>query len=196
MAFFSASVALRRFSKFEDGIPQPSTTRSGRKGHDARRDRERLDGLDDLVDLTAATVSTDMTFRFATVARSAAAVLDELTRDLPVGESRRIDLGAGFMAVVVEHLQDGPLGSLYSVAHYYECQKDLIADPDVVFLRHAEGWTPISYQDSLAYRVVARIREDGRPEVDERGQRELVRFCQVWLMNIKVQQNITIRGNR
>jgi len=137
-----------------------------------------------------------MTFRFATVSAHAAAVLDELTRDLAVGEHRKIDRGGGFMAVVVEHLEEREIGSIYSVSHYFESNGDLVADPDVVFLRRPEGWVPISYQDSLAYRVVARVREDGRVEVDDRGQRELVRFANMWLRNVATQQNVLVKRSR
>lgn len=137
-----------------------------------------------------------MTFRFATVSAHAAAVLDELTRDLAVGEHRKIDRGGGFMVVVVEHLEERESGSIYSVSHYFESNGDLIADPDVVFLRRPEGWAPISYQDSLAYRVVARVREDGRVEVDDRGQRELVRFANMWLRNVATQQNVLVKRSR
>jgi len=139
-----------------------------------------------------------MTFRMVAVSAHTASVLNELTARLDVGESRQIDRGAGFMAVVVEHLQDGGLGSFFSVAHYYESQNDLIADPDIVFLRRPDGsWTPISIQAPLGgYRVVARVREDGRVEVNGRGQRELVTFANMWMKNVAAQQGIKIKRTR
>lgn len=139
-----------------------------------------------------------MTFRFATVSAHAAAVLDELTRDLALGKHRKVDRGVGFMAVVVEHLETSSLGSHYSIAHYFESNGDLVADPDVVVLRRPDGsWTPISIQAPFGgYRVVAHVREDGRLEVDERGQRELVRFANMWLRNVTAQQGISARRSR
>lgn len=139
-----------------------------------------------------------MTFKMATVSAHAAAVLDELTRDLPIGEHRRIDRGTGFMAVVAEFLQESSLGSFFSVAHYYESNGDLVADPDVVFLRRSDGsWSPISIQAPLGgYRVVAHVREDARAEVDERRQRELVRFANMWMKNVATQQGIRPRRSR
>lgn len=137
-----------------------------------------------------------MTFRSATVSAHAAAVLDELTGDLAVGHSRKLDRGAGFMPVHVECLQETSLGPLFSVAHYFESNGDLVADPDVVFLRRPDGWAPIAYQDSLAHRVVACVREDGRVEVDERGQRELVRFANHWMRNVAEQQELGIKRSR
>lgn len=139
-----------------------------------------------------------MTFRFAFVSAIAASVLDELARELPVGESRKIDRAPGFMPVVVEHLEQREIGSLYSISHYFEQDGDLVADPDVVFLRRGDGlWTPISIQAPLGgYRVVVRVREEGRIEVDGRGQRELVRFANMWIKNVAAQQAIKIKRTR
>lgn len=195
MALFLAPVALRSASKFEDGVTPPPCRSKVTEGHDGRRNHR---AREDLVDLPAATVSASVTFRFATVASHAASVLDELTRDLALGEHRKIDRSPGFMAVVVEHLEMSSLGSFYSVAHYFESNGDMVPDPDVVFLRRADGaWTPTSIQAPLGgYRVVARVREDGRPEVDERGQRELVRFVNMWMKNVAAQQGIKTKRTR
>lgn len=195
-AFLSASWSFREpRSSWPDSTDLRAS--KSRRGHHARRDRHRSACLDGLVEVTAETVSADMTFKMVTVAAHAAVVLDELTRDLAVGESRKIDRGAGFMPVVVEHLEKSNLGSLFSVAHYYESQNGLVPDPDVTFLRRRDGsWTPISYQDSLAYRVVARLGDDGRVEVNERGQRELVRFANMWLRNVATQQNVPTKRSR
>lgn len=195
MGFFSAFVAIRRLSKFEDGVTRPPCRSKLTEGHDGRRDHR---AREDLVDLPAVTVSASMTFRFATVASHAASVLDELTRDLALGEHRKIDRSPGFMAVVVEHLEQREIGSLYSVAHYFEQNGDLVADPDVVFLRRGHGlWTPVSIQAPLGgYRVVVRIREDGRVEVDGRGQRELVRYANMWMKNVAAQQGIKTKRTR
>jgi hypothetical protein len=123
-----------------------------------------------------------------TLSRLAATVLDELTADLQVGESRKIDRGLGFMPVHVECLHRATPGLLYSVAHYYEQNGDLVPDPDVVFLRRADGWSPVSFQNSIAYRVAVHFHDDGTIEVDEREQRDLVIFCNQWMRNIREQQ--------
>jgi len=39
------------------------------------------------------------------------------------------------MAVHVEHIGSCELGPMFSVAHYYERNRDLIKDPDMVFIR-------------------------------------------------------------
>lgn len=130
------------------------------------------------------------------LARAAAAVLDELTSGLDVGDSRTVDRGLGFMPVHVECLHRSGLGLLYSVAHYYEQNGDLVPDPDVVFVRTATGWAPLSFQNAVAYRVAVQVHEDGAIEVDEREQRDLAAFCNHWMRNIQEQQGPSPRKAR
>ena len=133
-----------------------------------------------------------------TVCELASAVLDELTDGLEVGDSKKFDRGLGFMAVHVECLQQTSHGSLFSVAHYFEMAGDLVPDPDVLFLRLANGsWTPISFRSSIAYRVAVHFHEDESVEVDEREQRDLTRFANVWMKNVSEQQGLpTTRRTR
>ncbi len=134
-----------------------------------------------------------MVLSLRAVAWAAALVLDELTDGLDVGESRKIDRGLGFMPVHVECLQRTSLGPLFSVAHYYEQNGDLVPDPDVVFVRAAAGWSPVSFQNSIAYRVAVHFHADGTIEVDEKEQADLVSFCNLWMKNIYAQQGLSPR---
>jgi len=127
------------------------------------------------------------------VPRAAAAVLDELTNRLGVGQSRKLDRSTAFMAVHVECLQQTGLGPLYSIAHYYEQNGDLVPDPDVTLARTADGWSPVNFQNSLAYRVAVHFHEDGTVEVDEREQRDLCDFVETWAANIHEQQGLTVK---
>jgi hypothetical protein len=129
----------------------------------------------------------------AFLSRAAAAVLDELTDGLGVGQSRKIDRSTAFMAVHLECLQSTPVGLLFSVAHYYESNGDLCCDPDVTLVRTADGWSPVSFQNSIAYRVAVRFGADGTVEVDEREQRELISFVGTWMANIREQQGLAGR---
>jgi hypothetical protein len=45
-----------------------------------------------------------------------------------------------------------------------------LPDPDVVFVPAAAGWIPVSFQNSLAYRVAVHLRADSAIEVDEKEQ--------------------------
>jgi hypothetical protein len=137
-----------------------------------------------------------MRLKMTTLSRAAAAVLDQLTDGLGVGESRKLDRGAGFMAVSVECLQQTGLGPLFSVAHYFNSNGDLVPDPDVVFVRAADGWSPMYFQDSRSYREAVTIHADGTIEVDENEQRDLVSFCNMWMRNIREQQALPTRKPR
>ena len=64
---------------------------------------------------SAATVSPDMPLKMMTVSRNAAVVLDELTADLNVGDSRKMDRGLGYMPVHVECLHRSGLGDEIAV---------------------------------------------------------------------------------
>ena len=127
------------------------------------------------------------------VSRDAAAVLDALTVCLAQTDSRKVDRGTGFMPVHVECLRRSGLGLVYSVAHYYEQNGDLVPDPDVVFVHAAGGWTPISFQNSLAYRIAIHFHDDGTIEVDEKEQADLVSFCNNWMKNIRAQQGLAAK---
>ncbi len=137
-----------------------------------------------------------MTTELKTLCKLASAILDELTAELNVGESRKLDRGLGFMPVHVECLHRSGLGPLFSVAHYYEQNGDLVPDPDVVFVRSAQGWAPISFQNSIAHRTAVSFHEDGTIEVDSKEQQDLVRFCNHWMRNVQQQQGISPRRPR
>jgi hypothetical protein len=119
-------------------------------------------------------------------------VLDMLTKGLAFGEARKIDNAPGaFMAVHVDHIDDTPLGPVFSVAHYYEQCGDLVADPDVTFLRGADGqWYPLSFQDSFGYRRYVEIGPDGEVAIDRARQLDLAQFVNMWMRNIKEQQGL------
>lgn len=138
-----------------------------------------------------------MTLKLSCVNGVAKKVLEELVEGLEVGDSKKFDRGLGYMAVHVECLQKSGLGVHYSLAHYYEQNGDLVPDPDVVLVRRADGsWAPISFQNSIAYRVALTFHDDGTIEVDEREQRELTRFVNGWMKNVSEQQGIPTRRGR
>jgi hypothetical protein len=84
-------------------------------------------------------VSGGMSIRLLkSVSESSQRIVDELTDGIQVGDSRKMDRGVGFMPVHVDCQRDRPgVGPLFSVAHYYESNGDLVPDPDVVFLHGA-----------------------------------------------------------
>jgi hypothetical protein len=82
----------------------------------------------------------------------AQAVMDRLTANITRENSHtRIDNNkpdSGFMAVVIEWVGDCKLGDVYSIAHYYEQNGDLMADPEMTFLKAAASgkYFPMSFK--------------------------------------------------
>jgi hypothetical protein len=125
------------------------------------------------------------------VSRASQRVLAHLVDGLDVGVSKKFDCGGPFMAVHVEALQRTHAGVLYSVAHYFESHGDLVCDPDVVFLRRADGtFCPISFQNSLVFNQPVRCLDDGTIEVDAREQASIASFANTLLKNIAEQQGV------
>lgn len=117
--------------------------------------------------------------------------LDRITADLNVGQSRIIDNAHGsFMAVHVEHLTL----CTFSLAHYFEQNEDLCADPEMGFYRAIDGtWYPLHFQqDSIGYyREAYRLGSDGTPShVNVRVVNDLVPFVNTWCQNIEEQQGV------
>ncbi len=122
-----------------------------------------------------------------TLSRAAGAVLDALTRDLPVGVSRKVDNSHGtFMAVHVDRLGE----RTYSLAHDFKMNGDLVCDPDGVFVRTDAGWLPVALQLCTGhYTRALELDESERPaRVDARAFAELSHFAAMWLRNIADQQ--------
>jgi hypothetical protein len=81
---------------------------------------------------------------------------------------------------------------LVSVAHYYEQNGDLVADPDVVFFTGYGEWVPleITLPPPGGYRVYAVVSPDGAEvtRLDVRGQAELADFVEeLWAHNVEEQ---------
>lgn len=125
------------------------------------------------------------------VTRTSQRVLEHLVDGIDVGASKKVDSGGPFMAAHVEALQRTGAGVLYSIAHYFESNGDLVPDPDVVFIRRADGsFAPISFQNSLVFNQHVRWLEDGAIEIDAREQASIASFANTFLRNIAEQQGI------
>ena len=129
------------------------------------------------------------------IGKAATAVMDTLTQGLNLGDHRKIDNCEGaFMPVCVQHIAQTELGPLFSVAHYYEQNRDLMRDPEMVFLKRNGKYYPVSfqqdggmgfYQEAIeiqGYRVLGYHP----PLLDEQ-----VSFASLWMNNIREQQRLT-----
>ncbi len=75
--------------------------------------------------------------------------------------------------------------ALISVAHYFEQNGDLIADPEIEL--HYPSWTPIAITQILGYRRTKFIELAGVTYVDTRFHDEVSAFLSTWARNIQAQ---------
>jgi hypothetical protein len=127
------------------------------------------------------------------ISKQAKCVLDQLTEGLTESSHhRKIDNTPGFMSVHVEHIGQCDLGPMFSVAHYYEQNGDLMKDPDMTFLRGEDGqYYPLEFQQDPVIYQCAVEWEDGKiARVNQKLQRDLAKFAGMWMRNIKAQQGL------
>ena len=118
-------------------------------------------------------------------------VLDAVTANLEVGDSRKIDRSSGvYMALHVERLTE----KQFSLAHYFQQNGDLVCDPDGVFLKTDSGWLPISLQLCNGhYTRALEMLDDKAVRFSPKALKELTSFARMWLKNIASQQGGTAR---
>lgn len=75
---------------------------------------------------------------------------------------------------------------LISVAHYFEQNGDLIADPEVEF--HFPSWTPTAITQVLGGRREKFVYFDDQTYVDLRFHEEVSSFLVLWANNIQAQK--------
>ncbi len=117
-------------------------------------------------------------------------ILDKIFGEMEEGTSKRIDNSKSYMYLSAERLAD----NLYSMAHYFEQNGDLVADPDIELLRTKDGkWYPVALQQSMGNytRAIESYDSEGNPT---RGYpmrySELRSFLSMWLKNLKSQQRL------
>lgn len=130
-------------------------------------------------------------------------IMDKLIDGLTVENShKKIDNTNGvFMPVVVELLDsDCPLGTVFSVTHYYEQNGDAMRDPDMEFVKAKdENYYPIYYrQDGLGIEQEVLIWNDKGEIAQYRPKLmiELARFGNIWMKNIEAQQKIFLANTQ
>jgi len=97
----------------------------------------------------------------------------------------------GFDRLCIEHLiVEGPRGlPMISIAHYYEQNGDLMADPDLtVEIDDAGEFHPVAYQqDNMGLYQEACFRQEGKTMIRPRLVRDLKSFMRTWNRNLKDQ---------
>ena len=133
------------------------------------------------------------------VSQKAASIFRAAITRIPEGQtSVKIDKGdqehGGLvMALHVQLIGENKYGKIYSFAHYYEQNGDLMRDPDITMLEAAtgQGLFPLSYrQDGLGMdREYVVFTETGW-KIFKKMQADLVSFCNGWAKNLHEQQDL------
>lgn len=102
------------------------------------------------------------------------------------GAHLRLDM-PGYDRLCVERIEPHSI----SVAHYFEMNGDLVAEPDVVFfVDPTDIWFPISISQSMTgWREYAELNVDGTAvaRYKPQSQRDLASFVEMWAQNIRDQ---------
>ena len=89
----------------------------------------------------------------------------------------------GYMDLVIEKY-----GRKIIVAHYFEQNGDLIADPDFEMISAGGYWLPVALQMATGHYFVARKWDaEGRELINIRQHNEQIRFSHMWAKNISYQ---------
>jgi hypothetical protein len=106
--------------------------------------------------------------------------------DLAASEAHlRLEM-PGYDRLVIEKIGR----NLVSVAHYYEINGDLVAEPDVVFFIGKGHWIPIEITQSLTgYSRYGLLTEDGSDleAISRKGVEDLTDFTEMWATNLEDQ---------
>lgn len=96
-----------------------------------------------------------------------------------------------YMDVMVENIGDCNLGDMFSIAHYFEQNGDLMRDPEMCLIKGADGeYYPYYYRlDGLGIEEDVLHWHDGCITGYDIGrQKGQANFCESWMRNIKDQQ--------
>ena len=131
------------------------------------------------------------------MSKADAATLDALVEGLAdptasdAPSSRRLgednDNDSGVMPLSIERI--GP--HMFSLAHYYRQNGDMMRDPDVELHRDEQGrWFPVTFQQDggrPVYTVAIEMDAQGISGVYRRRYAELRVFMRTWLENLRAQ---------
>ena len=121
-------------------------------------------------------------------------IMDILTAKCEhLGDHDKFHTEGPFMGVSVEYIDNCNLGPMFSIAHYYEQNGDMMRDPEMCFIRSSgDGeYYPYYYrQDGLGIeREPVRMNEKGSiTGIQKVEQDKQARFAGTWMRNIKSQQ--------
>lgn len=126
--------------------------------------------------------------------KTATATLNKMLSLLENGYVKIDNTNASFMPVSVEIIFESEKYKQISIAHYYEQEGDLMADPEMVFIYSKaldEFYASYFKQDNLGIEEDSIIMEHGEIKgYRAKMQADHATFANMWLKNIKHQQNL------
>ncbi len=129
-----------------------------------------------------------------TLNKQSTQTMNKMVEMLEDGYIKIDNTGASFMPVSVEQIFESEKYRIFSVAHYYEQNGDLMADPEMCFINlKAVGTYLPSYfkQAGLGMEQESIIMENGEIKgYRAKMQADHTSFANMWLRNIKNQQNL------
>ena len=138
--------------------------------------------------------------------KTATATLEKLRECATPGGLFKIERDGAMMPLWVERLEEltWPSGlhlEVWSIAHHYIQEGDVMRDPEVVFLRvlNLTGppqWFPIEFrQDPYIRQELATLRRDLLPEsYTPKAQRDCATFVTTWCKNLEHQHGAILNA--
>lgn len=131
------------------------------------------------------------------LSKNAAVIFDGIVNRLGDQDMIKINNAPGaYMELVVEKLMEvdfmGSSAEIFSLAHYFEQNGDLVPDPDMTFIRiklMPMVVLPASFQNQMVYQE-SLWSDDGKWLRNPFLLSDLVGFANMWLKNIKEQQEL------
>jgi hypothetical protein len=133
-----------------------------------------------------------------TLNKTATVIFRSIMSELNGTDYIKLDRGGeSIMPLVVERIATGIdlAGSavdIYSFAHYYKQNGDLVPDPDVTFAvskARPDFVVPMTFQNAIYYSE-AIVQENNRWMISTKIQHDLVDFANNWMKNLKWQQDL------
>lgn len=106
----------------------------------------------------------------------------------------KLDSDNSYMPAIMEDIGEVTgYGKLYSIAHYGKLNGDAMRDPDMTFVEKDGDYYPVSFRNDYmgVDQYVFRFDDEGNvTAINYKLQRELTSFANLWLRNIKDQQEL------
>lgn len=117
---------------------------------------------------------------------------DRIVERLGENDHIKINNDENFMPLYVERRRSIQHGEEISLAHYYKQNGDLVSDPYMVFIiyKNSNEVSPMFMEQGGHLFSQGIIEKEGRLFADPKRVRDMISFSNMWLKNLKFQQNI------